>query len=99
MYRLILPTCLHAVVVLISTISLASLTLSNSWSIIMAWMIKQVQAYSLTIFVNELLSCVTVHVGSCLTVANRDFQESVIKKAIPLTNITLAVSRTNLWWQ
>jgi hypothetical protein len=60
-YHSILPTCLHAAVVLISTISLESSTLLNSWSIIMAWMIKPVQAYSLTIFVDELLLCHHAH--------------------------------------
>jgi hypothetical protein len=32
-------------------------------------------------------------------VANHNFRESVIKKAIPMTNITSAVSTTNLWRQ
>ncbi len=56
-----------------------------------------VQAFSLTIFVKELLSCVAMHDGSCLAVPNHNFGESVVKKAIPLTNIMSAVSTTNRW--
>jgi hypothetical protein len=60
---------------------------------------KPVQAYSLTIFIKELLSCVAVRDGSCSTVANRNFRESVVRKAMPFINITSAVRTTNLWRQ
>ncbi len=58
---------------------------------------KPVQAYGLTIFINELLSCVAVRDGSCSTVDDRNFRESVMRKAMLFTNITLAVRTTNLW--
>ncbi len=40
-----------------------------------------------------------MHDGSCLTVANRNFHESVVRKAMPFTNITPAVRTTDLWRQ
>ncbi len=35
--------------------------------------------------------------GSCLAVPNRNFWESVVRNAMPLTNITSAVITTNRW--
>ncbi len=60
-------------------------------------MTKPPHAYNFTTLVKELLSCAAVCDGKNSAVMSLMFQDKVIKKGMPLTNITSATNVTK-WW-